>query len=45
LTPVGHYAVFASAPSNPVTLDTNGLQDVFVRELWVGVTMLASTNP
>jgi len=42
LTPDGHYAVFASAASNLVPRDTNGIQDIFVRDVWAGVTTLAS---
>ncbi len=42
MTPDGRYVAFASTASNLVPGDTNGIQDIFVRDLQAGVTMLAS---
>src|SRR5664280_2104126 len=42
MTPNGRYVAFASAASNLVPGDTNGIQDIFVRDLVTGVTTLAS---
>jgi hypothetical protein len=42
MTPDGRYVAFASAASNLVSNDTNGIQDIFVRDTQAGVTMLAS---
>jgi Tol biopolymer transport system component len=49
-TPDGRYVAFVSEASNVVTWDTNGIADVFVRDLQAGTTVLASvgacsTNP
>ncbi|MDB6021023.1 MAG: hypothetical protein JWQ04_880 [Pedosphaera sp.] len=40
----GRYVAFTSLSSNLVTGDTNGLQDVFVRDLQLGKTTLVSIN-
>lgn len=41
----GRYVAFASQATNLVTLtDTNGFQDVFVRDVQLGVTKLVSVN-
>ncbi|MGH7968446.1 MAG: TolB family protein, partial [Limisphaerales bacterium] len=50
MTPDGRYVAFTSAANNLVADDTNGIPDVFVRDLQSGVTVLASvgavaTNP
>ncbi len=42
ITPDGRYVAFASTASNLVPGDTNGIQDIFVRDLQTGVTTLAS---
>jgi len=42
MTPDGRYVAFASAASNLVPGDTNGIRDIFVHDLQTGVTMLAS---
>jgi Tol biopolymer transport system component len=42
MTPDGRYVAFASTASNFVPNDTNGIQDIFVRDLQTGVTTLAS---
>ena len=42
MTPDGRYVAFASTASNLVPNDTNGIQDIFVRDLQTGVTTLAS---
>ncbi len=42
ITPDGRYVAFVSAAANLVVGDTNGIQDVFVRDLQLGVTTLAS---
>ena len=44
MTPNGRYVAFASTASNLVPNDTNGIQDVFVRDLQTGVTTLASPS-
>ncbi|HEY3414252.1 MAG TPA: hypothetical protein VGM51_14525 [Armatimonadota bacterium] len=38
----GHYVAFASWASNLVAGDTNGSQDVFVRDIWLGTTARVS---
>src|SRR5689334_24115886 len=38
----GRYVAFSSCASNLVAGDTNGQRDVFVRDLWTGVTTRAS---
>ena len=40
----GRYVVFTSGADNLVRRDTNGVSDVFLRDLQLGVTMLVSTN-
>ena len=42
MTPDGRYVAFASTASNLVPNDTNGIRDIFVRDLQTGVTTLAS---
>jgi hypothetical protein len=42
ITPDGHYVAFVSAASNLVADDSNGIQDIFVRDLQAGTTVLAS---
>jgi hypothetical protein len=42
ITPDGRYVAFVSAASNLVAGDTNGIPDVFVRDVQLGVTTLAS---
>jgi len=42
MTPDGRHVAFASTASNLVPGDTNGLRDIFVRDLVTGVTTLAS---
>jgi hypothetical protein len=42
ITPDGRYVAFDSAANNLVAGDTNGIPDVFVRDLQLGVTTLAS---
>jgi Tol biopolymer transport system component len=44
LTPDGRYVVFISAATNLVAGDTNGITDVFVRDLLNGTTTLASVG-
>lgn len=44
LTPDGHYVAFVSAANNLVVGDTNGITDVFVRDLQAGITTLASVG-
>lgn len=44
LTPDGRYAAFASAASNLVTNDANGIADVFVRDMQAGSTVAASVG-
>jgi hypothetical protein len=40
----GRYVVFQSKASNLVPNDTNGMSDVFVRDRFLGVTMIVSAN-
>lgn len=42
MTPDGRYVAFSSAASDLVASDTNGIPDVFVRDLSTGITVLAS---
>ena len=42
MTPDGRYVAFSSQASNLVPNDTNGMADVFVRDLQSGTTVLAS---
>jgi hypothetical protein len=44
MTPDGRYVAFVSAANNLVDGDTNGLADVFVRDLQTGTTTLASAG-
>jgi hypothetical protein len=44
MTPDGRYVVFASAATDLVSADTNGIPDIFVRDLLSGTTRLASTG-
>jgi Tol biopolymer transport system component len=44
MTPDGRYVVFASAATDLVPGDTNGIPDIFVRDLLSGTTQLASVN-
>lgn len=44
LTPDGRYVAFASAASNLVPNDTNDIPDVFVRDMQLGTTTLASAG-
>ena len=44
ITPDGRYVVFTSQASNLALNDTNGIPDVFVRDLQGGTTTLASTG-
>jgi Tol biopolymer transport system component len=44
MTPDGRYVAFISAATNLVTSDTNGIPDVFVRDLVSQTTTLASLN-
>jgi Tol biopolymer transport system component len=44
MTPDGHYVAFVSDATNLVSGDTNGLVDVFVRDLVSGTTILASVG-
>lgn len=44
MTPDGHYVAFVSTSSNLVTNDTNGIADVFVRDIQAGTTALASVG-
>ncbi len=44
MTPNGRYVAFVSAATNLVAGDTNGIPDVFVRDLQAGVTTLASVG-
>jgi Tol biopolymer transport system component len=44
MTPDGRYVAFVSAASNLVAGDTNGIPDVFVRDLLTGTTTLASVG-
>jgi len=45
MTPDGRYVAFVSAASNLVTGDTNGVSDVFLRDMLLGTTILASVVP
>jgi hypothetical protein len=40
----GHYVAFQSAATNLVADDTNGQQDIFVKDLQTGAIVLASTD-
>jgi Tol biopolymer transport system component len=42
MTPDGRYVAFVSSATNLVAGDTNGISDVFVRDLQAGLTALAS---
>jgi Tol biopolymer transport system component len=42
MTPDGRYVAFVSSATDLVAQDTNGISDVFVRDLQTGVTVLAS---
>ena len=42
MTPDGRYVAFSSAASDLVADDTNGIPDIFVRDLSTGTTVLAS---
>jgi Tol biopolymer transport system component len=42
MTPDGRYVVFVSAATDLVAADTNGIPDVFVRDLQTGMTTLVS---
>ena len=44
MTPDGRYVAFSSAANNLVPGDTNGLPDIFVRDLQAGTTTLASVG-
>jgi hypothetical protein len=44
MTPDGRYVAFVSAATNLVVGDTNGIPDIFVRDLQEGVTSLASAR-
>jgi Tol biopolymer transport system component len=44
MTPDGRYVAFVSAASNLVAEDTNGIRDVFVRDLVTGKATLASAG-
>jgi len=44
MTPDGRFVVFDSAASDLVSGDTNGITDVFLRDLQNGTTILISTN-
>jgi hypothetical protein len=44
ITPDGRFVVFSSAATNLVSNDTNGISDVFVRDLQLGVTRLVSVG-
>jgi VCBS repeat-containing protein len=44
MTGDGRYITFASTASNLVANDTNGVQDVFVRDVVAGTTTLVSAN-
>jgi Tol biopolymer transport system component len=44
LTPDGHYVAFTSEASDLVTEDSNGIADVFVRDLQAGTTTLISVG-
>jgi Tol biopolymer transport system component len=42
MTPDGRFVAFASAATNLVLHDANGIQDIFVRDMQAGMTQLAS---
>ena len=42
MTPDGRYVAFVSSASNLVAGDTNGIPDIFVRDITLGMTTLAS---
>jgi Tol biopolymer transport system component len=44
MTPDGRYVAFSSLASNLVPGDTNGISDVFVRDMRNGTTLLASVG-
>jgi Tol biopolymer transport system component len=44
MSPDGRYVAFVSAATNLVAGDTNGIADVFLRDLQAGTTALASTG-
>ncbi len=44
ITSDGRFVVFNSSASDLVAGDTNGVSDVFVRDLWTGETILVSRN-
>ena len=44
MTPDGRYVAFASDASDLTPADTNGIADIFVRDLQAGVTVLASVG-
>jgi Tol biopolymer transport system component len=44
LSPDGRFVVFASLASDLVATDTNGVDDVFIRDLQAGTTVLVSVN-
>jgi hypothetical protein len=44
MTPDGRFVAFTSAATDLVPGDTNGIPDIFVRDLWSGTTLLASVN-
>ena len=44
MTPDGRYVAFVSSASNLVAGDLNGIPDIFVRDLQLGTTTLASTG-
>jgi Tol biopolymer transport system component len=44
MTPDGRYVAFTSEASNLVAFDTNGIADVFVRDMQGGTTTLASVG-
>ena len=44
MTPDGRYVVFSSSANNFVADDTNGIADLFVRDMQLGVTTLVSVG-
>jgi len=42
MTPDAHFVAFVSAATNLVAQDTNGIPDIFVRDMQAGTTVLAS---
>ena len=44
MTPDGRYVAFVSAANNLVPGDTNGIADVFLRDLQLGTTVLVSVG-